>query len=314
MIFFFPTATQWQACAVLMAAIAFAARRIGVFFATGIKEENGTGDSGWENGFRLLATERRKTPNSNSDGNVRTSNDDKKKARWFQTRCFQITLCETLITICAQIQFNAEICRMPLRARKSVTHPMMAEVSKGAAALREACAAEPAYQTADDLWNGLKRNDLAAQLVLTFAQRVRFNKRTRHSLPARKRQEDKRWVRILRQQGWKLYLLMRQRAVPNRKKPGNTTTYVTQTERRTKVRLGQVDSAADTVDEQAAAALKVTSTLVLASCCVLWIDNWYRAQYTTHPDESEWSQNCTAMAVLQLKQRSIYWAGHPAIG
>ena len=100
---------------------------------------------------------------------------------------------------------------------------MIAEVSKGAAALREACAAEPAYQTADDLWKGLKRNDLAAQLVLTFAQRLRFNKRTRHSLPAAKRQEDKRWVRILRQEGWNLYLLMRQRAVPNRKKPGNHT-------------------------------------------------------------------------------------------
>ena len=190
---------------------------------------------------------------------------------------------------------------------------MIAEVSKGAAALREACAAEPAYQTAGDLWKGLKRNDLAAQLVLTFAQRLRFNKRTRHSLPAAKRQEDKRWVRILQQEGWNLYLLMRQRAVPNRKKPGNTTGYLTQTERRTKVRLGQADAAADTVDEQAAAALKATWSLVLSSCCVLWIDNWYRAQYTTHPDESDRSQNCTAMAVLQLKQRPTYWAGHPAI-
>ena len=81
---------------------------------------------------------------------------------------------------------------------------MIAEVSKGAAALREACAAEPAYQTADDLSKGLKQNDLAAQLVLTFAQRLRFHKRTRHSLPAAKGQEDKRWVRILRQEGWNL--------------------------------------------------------------------------------------------------------------
>ena len=120
-------------------------------------------------------------------------------------------------------------------------------------------------------------------------------------------------MRILQQEGWNLYLLMRQRAVPNRKKPGNTTGYLTQTERRTKVRLGQADAAADTVDEQAAAALKATWSLVLSSCCVLWIDNWYRAQYTTHPDESDRSQNCTAMAVLQLKQRPTYWAGHPAI-
>ena len=45
---------------------------------------------------------------------------------------------------------------------------MIAEVSKGAASLREACAAEPAYQSADDLWNRLKENDLVAQLVLTL--------------------------------------------------------------------------------------------------------------------------------------------------
>ena len=78
--------------------------------------------------------------------------------------------------MCPQIQFNTERRKMPLRARKSVTHRMIAEVSKAAAALREACTAEPAYQTADDMWNGLKRNDLAAQLVLTLRQRLRFNK------------------------------------------------------------------------------------------------------------------------------------------
>ena len=119
-------------------------------------------------------------------------------------------------------------------------------------------------------------------------------------------------MRNLRQEGWNLCLLMRQQAVPNRKKPGNKTGYITQTERRRKV-LGQADAAADTVDEQAAAALKATWSLVLSSCCVLWIDNWYRAQYTTHRDESDRSQNCTAMAVLQLKQRPTYWAGHSAI-
>ena len=88
---------------------------------------------------------------------------------------------------------------MTLRARKSVMHRMFAEVDDGAAALREACAAKPAYQ-----------NDLAAQMVLTFAQQLRFNKRTQNNLPTAKSQEDKRWVHILRQEGWNLHLLMRQ--------------------------------------------------------------------------------------------------------
>ena len=191
---------------------------------------------------------------------------------------------------------------MPPRTRKSVPHQMIAEVSEGAAALREACAAEPPYPTADDLWNGLKRNDLVAQLVITFGERLRFNKRMRHSLAAAQKQDNNHWVRILRQEGWNLYLLMRRRAVPNGKKRGNTTRYLSQTERGTKVRIGQADAAANTVDEQAAAVLKATLTLVLASCCVLWIDNCYRAQYLTHADESDQSQNCTAMAVLQLRQ------------
>ena len=79
MIFFFPTATQWQICPVLMAAVAFAAPRIGFVFSTWIKEGNGTGDSGRENGFRLLATERTQTPNTNRDCSVQTSNDDRKR-------------------------------------------------------------------------------------------------------------------------------------------------------------------------------------------------------------------------------------------
>ena len=116
---------------------------------------------------------------------------------------------------------------MPLRAGKPATHQMIAEVSKGAGALREACTAEPGYQTAEDLCKRLKRSGLAARLVLTFAQRLRFNKRTRQSLRKAKTQEYKRLVHILRQEGGNLYLLMSQREVPNRKKLGNTTRYVT---------------------------------------------------------------------------------------
>ena len=73
---------------------------------------------------------------------------------------------------------------------------MFPQVSKGAAALREACTAEPAYETANDPWNGLTQNHLAAQLVLTFAQRLRFNKRTQHTLRKAKTHEDKWWMPI----------------------------------------------------------------------------------------------------------------------
>ena len=83
----------------------------------------------------------------------------------FSNTLFLKNAVRVLIKICAQIQFNTEIGKMPLRTRKSVTHRMIAGVSKGPAALREACAAEPGYQSADDLWTRLKRNDQAAELV-----------------------------------------------------------------------------------------------------------------------------------------------------
>ena len=89
MMFFFPTASQWQMCPVLMAAVAFAALRIGFFFSAGIKEENETGDCGRKNGFRLLATERTQTSNTNCDGSVRTSNDDRKRPDVFKHAIFK---------------------------------------------------------------------------------------------------------------------------------------------------------------------------------------------------------------------------------
>ena len=61
MICFFPTATHLQMCPVLIAAVAFAARKIGFVFSTGSKDGNRTGNCASENGFRLLGTERTQT-------------------------------------------------------------------------------------------------------------------------------------------------------------------------------------------------------------------------------------------------------------
>ena len=72
-------------------------------------------------------------------------------------------------------------------------------------------------------------------------------------------------MHILQQEGWNLYLFMCQPPVPNRKRWGNRTRYLTQTEIRMKVRPGQADAAANTVDEQAAAGLKAMWTLMLVS-------------------------------------------------
>ena len=89
MIFFFPTPTQRQTCPVVMVTVASAARRIGFLFSPRIKEENATGDCGWEIGFRLLGTERTQTPNKNCADSVRTSTDDRKMADVFKHAVFK---------------------------------------------------------------------------------------------------------------------------------------------------------------------------------------------------------------------------------
>ena len=89
MIFSFPKATQWQTFSVLRAAVAFAARMIGVFFSTWIKEGSRTGNCGRQNGFRSLATERTQTANTNCSGSVRTRNDDRRRPDFFKDAVFK---------------------------------------------------------------------------------------------------------------------------------------------------------------------------------------------------------------------------------
>ena len=82
MICFSPTATHWQTCPVLIAAVAFAGRKIG-FFLTAFKDGNRTGNCGWGNRYWLLGTERTQTPNTKCGGSVRTRNDDRKRPDFF---------------------------------------------------------------------------------------------------------------------------------------------------------------------------------------------------------------------------------------
>ena len=49
-----------------------------------------------------------------------------------------------------------------------------------------------------------------------------MSKRTRYSLEKAKMEENNRWVQVLREEPSNLYMLMRQRAVPNKKKPRKT--------------------------------------------------------------------------------------------
>ena len=99
---------------------------------------------------------------------------------------------------------------MPLRKEVDL-EKTMAAASGG---FRDVCSEEPPYHTGEELWGGLKQGDEGAQLLFVFFLRLRKNERTRCSVENAIAAGSKRWVGVLIEEAWRLYLLMRRRAVP----------------------------------------------------------------------------------------------------
>ena len=75
------------------------------------------------------------------------------------------------------------------------------------------------YHTAEELWEGLKQGDGGARMLFVFFLRLRKNERTRCSVEKAIAAEGKGWVGVLIEEAWRLYSLMRHRAVPYQGKP-----------------------------------------------------------------------------------------------
>ena len=82
---------------------------------------------------------------------------------------------------------------------------------------RDVYSEEPPYHTAKELWERLKQGDEGARLLFVFFLRLRKTERTRCSVQKAIAAEGKRPVGVLI--AWRLYLLMRHRAVPYQEKP-----------------------------------------------------------------------------------------------
>ena len=92
-------------------------------------------------------------------------------------------------------------------------------VAAASGVLRDVCSEEPPYHTAEELWEGLKQGVQGARLLLLFFLRLRKNELTRCSVERAIAAEGKRWVGVLIEEAWRLYLLMRHSAVPYQGKP-----------------------------------------------------------------------------------------------
>ena len=196
---------------------------------------------------------------------------------------------------------------MPLRKEVALEKT----VAAASGVFCDVCSEEPPYHTAEELWEGLKRGDEGARLLFVFFLRLRKNERTRCSVEKAIAAEAKRWVGVLIEKAWRLYLLMRHRAVPYQGKPKSVVAVEgSRAQRRILARSGLARYSAPSLKERAAVRLQTTWDKIHQQWVVLWMDNWYNKQFTTNPDKNDKSLNATALAVLLLKDAPRYWHGH----
>ena len=147
-----------------------------------------------------------------------------------------------------------------------------------------------------------------------FFLRLHKNERTRCSVEKAIAAEGKRWVGVLIEEAWRLFLLMRHRAVPYQ---GKTKSVVavegSRAQRRILARSGLARYSAPSLKEKAAVRLQTTWNKIHQQWVVLLMDNWYNKQFTTNPDKNNKSLNATALSVFLLKDAPRYWHGHPSL-
>ena len=147
-----------------------------------------------------------------------------------------------------------------------------------------------------------------------FFLRLRKNEWTRCSVGKAIAAEGKRWVGVLIEEAWRLYLLMSHRAVPYQEKPKSVVAIEgSSSQRRILARSGLARYSAPSVKERAAVRLQTTWNKIHQQWVVVWMDNRYNKQFTTNPDKNDKSLNATALAVLLLRGAPCYWHGRPSL-
>ena len=199
---------------------------------------------------------------------------------------------------------------MPLRKEPALGKT----VAAASGVFHDVCSEELPYHTAEELWEGLNQGDEGARLLFVFFLRLRKNERTRCSVEKAIAAEGKRSVGVLIEEAWRLFLLMRHRAVPHQGKPKSVVAIAgSRAQRRILASSGLARYSAPSVKEKAAVRLQKTWNKIQQQWVVLWMDNCYDKQFTTNPDKNDKSLNATALAVLLLRDAPRYWHGHPSL-
>ena len=173
---------------------------------------------------------------------------------------------------------------------------------------RDVCLEEPPYHTAEELSEGLKHGDEGARLLIVFYLRLRKNGRMRCRVEKAIAAEGTRWVGVLIDEAWRLFLLMRHCAVLYQVKPKSVVAIEgRRAQRRILARSGLARYTTPSVKERAAVKLQSTWNKIHQQWFVLCMDNWYNKHFTTNPDKNYKSLNAQ-------RWPSCYYEIHHATG
>ena len=199
---------------------------------------------------------------------------------------------------------------MPLRKLSD----LQKTVAASSGVFRDVCSEELPYHTAEELCEGLKHWNEGARFLLVFFLLLHKNEGTRCSVEKAIAAEGKRWLGVLIEEAWRLYLLMPHRAVPYQRKPKSVVAMEgSRAQRRILARSGSARYMAPSVKERASVRLQTPWNKIHQQWVVLWMDNWYNKPFTTNPDKNDNSLNATGLAVLPLRYALRYWDGHPSL-
>ena len=147
-----------------------------------------------------------------------------------------------------------------------------------------------------------------------WALLLRFDHRTRYTLTDVRqylsKAEKPHWWNPTSMQIFALWRICRLRCVPHGEHPYETSLTVGRTSRRALAPSGIVRSRPPDIGVEAGKAATELWNSIHGRQCVIWIDNWYRKQYTTDPLQQDKSLNLVMSAVLRTGLLPVY-QGHP---
>ena len=124
----------------------------------------------------------------------------------------------------------------------------------------------------------------ARDCCLFFFLRLRKNERTRCSIEKAIVAEGMRWVVVLIEEAWRLYLLMHNCAVPYQGNPNYVVVMEgSRAQRRILATSGLARYSAPSVKERAAVKLQATWDGKYQQWLVLWLDNWFKQTIQDKP-------------------------------